>query len=213
MESLAALLAITTAQHRHLCPRQVLGVRMGMLASSLLAMDMPRSDKRLLTLVETDGCFADGVSAATGCTLGHRTLRLFDYGKVAATFIDTRTQQAIRIAPHPLARETAMHLCPDAPSRWHAQLQAYQIMDDARLLTATGVQLTFSLEKLLSRPGVRVTCDSCREEIMNEREVVRSGRTLCHSCAGDGYYELPTAHFARIAEWRTAEEESTSPPA
>jgi formylmethanofuran dehydrogenase subunit E len=45
----------------------------------------------LLTILETDGCAADGVSAATGCWVGRRTLRVEDFGKVAATFVDTQT--------------------------------------------------------------------------------------------------------------------------
>src|SRR3712207_7090667 len=48
------------------------------------------------SFVETDGCFADGVSVATGCWLGRRTLRLVDHGKVAATFMDTLTERAVR---------------------------------------------------------------------------------------------------------------------
>src|SRR3989304_4446193 len=40
------LLEPTAALHRHLCPRQVLGVRMGMLAGELLGVDLPQSDKR-----------------------------------------------------------------------------------------------------------------------------------------------------------------------
>jgi formylmethanofuran dehydrogenase subunit E len=67
---LAALLQQSAALHRHLCPRQVLGVRMGLYAAELLGLALPQSDKRLFTIVETDGCFADGVSVATGCTLG-----------------------------------------------------------------------------------------------------------------------------------------------
>jgi formylmethanofuran dehydrogenase subunit E len=60
----------------------VLGVRIGLAAGEALDLDLPRADKRLLMLVETDGCFADGVSVATGCWLGRRTLRLVDYGRV-----------------------------------------------------------------------------------------------------------------------------------
>lgn len=204
MENLAALLAASAAYHNHLCPRQVLGVRMGMLAAALLALDLPRSDKRLLTLVETDGCFADGIAAATGCTMGHRTLRLFDYGKVAATFVDTRNGQAIRIAPHAHARAAAAALFPNARSRWHAQLEAYQLLPDDELLAAQPVRLAFSLEQMLSRPGLRVVCDGCGEEIMNERELHRAGMTLCRTCAGEGYYELPGPLFAPCPEWRIA---------
>jgi len=47
--------------------------------------------------------------------------------------------------------------------------------------------LTVSLEKLLSKPGYRVNCKICGEEIINEREVVQEGIIFCRSCAGEGY--------------------------
>ena len=95
MSALEALFAASAAQHRHLCPRQVLGVRMGVLAGGVLGLILPQQDKRLITLIETDGCFADGISSATGCCIGHRTLRVMDYGKVAATFVDARANRAV----------------------------------------------------------------------------------------------------------------------
>jgi formylmethanofuran dehydrogenase subunit E len=88
---LAACLARLGELHPRLCPRQVLGARIGLQAGALLGLDLPRADKRLLALVETDGCFADGVSVATGCWLGRRTLRLLDYGRVAAMLVDIST--------------------------------------------------------------------------------------------------------------------------
>ena len=92
------LLERSAALHRHLCPRQVLGVRTGLLAARLLDLPLPQDDKRVFAFVETDGCYADGVSVAAGCWLGKRTLRLFDRGKVAATLADTHTGRAFRIA-------------------------------------------------------------------------------------------------------------------
>jgi formylmethanofuran dehydrogenase subunit E len=50
---------------------------------------LPQNDKRLFAFVETDGCFYDGVAVASGCWVGHRTLRLMDYRKVAVTIVDT----------------------------------------------------------------------------------------------------------------------------
>ena len=88
---------------------------MGTYAGELLDMDLPQTRRRLLTIMETDGCGADGVSVATNCWVGHRTLRIVDYGKVAATFIDTKTETAVRIAPHPLCRERALAAAPEAP--------------------------------------------------------------------------------------------------
>ena len=187
--SLIDLLRESATRHKHLCPRQVLGARMGLLAARELQIDLPRDDKRLLIIVETDGCFVDGLSAASGCSIGHRTLRLIDHGKIAATFVDTETNRAVRIVPKRSSRTTAAHYAPFARSRWHAQLEAYQLMPDAELFDVQRVELTFSLEKLLSKPGTKAICDRCGEEIVNEREVIQDGQTVCRSCAGDGYWQ------------------------
>jgi formylmethanofuran dehydrogenase subunit E len=160
-----------------------------MYAGELLGLALPQEEKRLFAFVETDGCFTDGVSVATGCRLGRRTLRLVDYGKVAATFVDTETGRAVRISPSKEARSLASRYAPDAPDRWHAQLEGYRVMPAGELLRAEWVSLTVSLEEIISRPGVRVLCANCGEEILNERGVTSEGRTLCRPCAGlDSYY-------------------------
>jgi formylmethanofuran dehydrogenase subunit E len=160
---------------------------MGRYAGELLGLWLPQSDKRLLTFVENDGCFVDGISTATGCQVGRRTLRVLDHGKTAATFVDTQTERAVRLWPHPMARQRALDYAPAADSRWQAQLAAYQIMPVAELLCAQPVALTVSLERLLSRHGLRVTCAVCGEEIINQREVLIDGRPICRGCAGEGY--------------------------
>jgi formylmethanofuran dehydrogenase subunit E len=182
------LLAQTAALHNHLCPRQVLGVRMGMLTGELLGINLPQTDKRLYTFVETDGCFADGVSVAVNCWLGRRTMRLMDYGKVAATFVDTETGYAIRIAPNPEARLLAAVSAPNECSRWHTMLEAYQIMPADDLLCWREVRLTVNMQALISRPGVRVNCAVCGEEILNEREIEVAGRIVCKACHAGAYY-------------------------
>lgn len=190
---LQACLDRSAMLHGHLCPRQVLGARMGLYAGELLGIELPQRDKRLFAFIETDGCFADGVATATGCWLGRRTLRLIDYGKVAATFADAKTGQAIRMTPTPMARDRASTYVPDAPNRWHAQLAGYQVMPVTALLQARPVSLTVSLTALISRPGVRINCTSCGEEILNEREILLAGRVLCRGCAGARYYDPPAA--------------------
>ena len=188
--SLSDLLDESARRHSHLCPRQVLGVRMGLLGTKLLSIDVPDPSKRLLVIIETDGCFADGIAAATGCSIGARTLRVIDHGKVVAVFIDTETDRAVRIAPHPQSRQRAIERAPWAQSKWHAQLEAYQIIPDEDLFTVQAVELTASLEKLLSKPGRKAICATCGEEIINEREVRQDGQTLCRACAGDTYWRL-----------------------
>jgi formylmethanofuran dehydrogenase subunit E len=185
---LAELLALVEQLHRHLCPRQVLGVRMGMLAGRLLGLALPQRDKRLFVFMETDGCGADGVSVATGCWVGRRTMRMIDFGKVAATFVDTFTGEALRIYPHPQARERAQALLPRSSSRWHAQRDGYQLLPDGDLLAVEAVELRVDLEAIVGRPGSRVVCRVCGEEILNQREVTDQESTLCRACAGSAYY-------------------------
>lgn len=188
LPSLPELLDATTALHHHLCPRQVLGVQMGRRAGALLGLTLPQTEKRLLTIVETDGCFADGVAVATNCWVGRRTMRVEDYGKAAAVFVDTFTDRALRLAPHPTVRVRAPAFAPEASSSWEAMLLGYQLMDPAEMFVIQAVELVTPVETLISRPGLRVTCDRCGEEIINAREVRQGGKTLCHACAGHGYY-------------------------
>jgi formylmethanofuran dehydrogenase subunit E len=192
MLSLKELLEKSAVDHDHLCPRQVLGVRMGVYAAKLLQLDLPQKDKRLLVFVETDGCFADGVSAATGCSVGHRNMRVVDFGKTAVTCVDTKDEEAIRIIPRAQAWELAYQYVSAPKSRWHAQLEAYQVIPDHELMTVQRVTLNLSLSEILSRPGMRVNCDLCGEEIINEREVYVHDQVLCRSCAGQAYF-APTS--------------------
>jgi formylmethanofuran dehydrogenase subunit E len=189
-KSLAELLEESSALHRHLCPRQVLGARTGMLAGQILGLILPQEKKRLLTIVESDGCYADGVSVATNCWVGRRTLRVEDYGKTAATFVDTQTGRAIRIIPSPESRALAPDYALEAKNRWESMLLGYQRMPDEELFAVQEVALLTPVAEIISRPGIRVNCDRCGEEIINEREVARNGQILCRSCAGGGYYAL-----------------------
>jgi formylmethanofuran dehydrogenase subunit E len=191
--NLQPLLEKSSRDHSHLCPRQILGVRMGLCGLKALGIQANQGNKQLLVITETDGCFADGLSAATNCTVGHRTLRVEDYGKAAATFVDTHTGLAIRVAPALDIRTCAYQFAPHEPRHYFAQMQAYQIMPDEEMLTVTKVQLTTPVEAIVSRPGMRVNCDVCGEEIMNEREVKRSGMTVCRACAEMPYYHFPVS--------------------
>ncbi|MFN8386040.1 MAG: FmdE family protein [Anaerolineales bacterium] len=182
------LLEASATHHHKLCPRQVLGARIGLLAGRLFEMSLPQPEKRLLAIAETDGCFVDGLSAATGCYVGRRTLRIEDYGKIAVTFVDSRTGQAIRIAPHLKARELAREYAPSARNKWEAQLIGYQHIPDELLLHWQPVEMTVPVKQIIGQAGKRVNCEICGEEIINQREVIREGSVMCKSCAGESYF-------------------------
>lgn len=198
MDDLNKHLAQSASSHSSLCPRQVLGVRMGRFAAYLLGFDPLQVEKRLLVIVETDGCFATGVSTATKCTIGSRNLRIEDQGKAAATFTDTRLRRSIRLAPSADARALAEEYAPNVPDRWQAMLEGYQKIPDELLFSWQSVELLTSIDAIFSRPGVRTTCQACGEEIINEREVMVEECVLCRSCAGLSYYALPSARLEMV---------------
>ena len=173
---------------------------MGLEAGRVLGLDVPQSGKRLLTIAETDGCASDGIAVATNCWVGRRTMRIQDYGKVAATFVNTLVGQAVRIVPSAQARQLAFAYAPEARSRWEAQLLGYQRMPAGELLSVQAVRLNIPIEQILGRAGSRVICEICSEEIMNGREVVREEMVLCTSCAETGYYRIIADLAMPIAE-------------
>jgi formylmethanofuran dehydrogenase subunit E len=192
--NITSLLEKSMQEHDHLCPRQILGVRFGLAGMKALGFNKPPTNKQLYIISETDGCFVDGVIAATGCTVGHRTLRVEDYGKVAVTFVDTKTSRAVRVAPLQNVRERACAYASNEPRHYFAQMQAYQIMPDEEMFSMQEVVLNTLMEQIVSRPGLRVNCDLCGEEVMNEREIHQNGLRLCRSCAGIGYYQSTLVH-------------------
>jgi formylmethanofuran dehydrogenase subunit E len=190
MISLSDLLKQSSARHDHLCPRQVLGVRMGLAGLAAIGLEAPMAHKTALVFIETDGCFADGIEVASGASVGHRTLRVKDLGKVAATFANIGTGVAIRLALRLDIRVRALAYAPDIRTKYYAQLKGYQLMPEAELFSHQAVDLEPPLEFVLSRPGLRARCARCGEEIINERQVLVDGAVLCAFCAGRGYYRL-----------------------
>jgi formylmethanofuran dehydrogenase subunit E len=188
--NLDELLREFSARHSHLCPRQVLGVRMGLAGLAALGFEPPITKYTTLIIVETDGCFADGIEVSTGATIGHRSLRVNDFGKIAATFADVNTGQAIRLSPKLDVRERAPAYASDGVRPYFAQLQGYRDMPEGELFRFQPVILQPSLEAIISKPVLRVNCDQCGEEIINEREVVLEGTLLCKSCANQSYYRI-----------------------
>ena len=206
MKSLEEYLTLAAETHGHMCPGQVLGVRMALLGLARLGIDAPeRHRKRLITFVEIDRCATDAVSLVTGCRLGKRSLKYLDYGKVAATFVDLETARAVRIVARDDSRGKAKKFFPETlpeetehpsvrPSAQkqlaRQQLEAYKVMDDSELFTVQEVRVTLKPEDLPSGPHSRVACEQCGEGINDHRERVINGRVLCRNCASESYYEV-----------------------
>ena len=161
---------------------------MAILGCERLSIFTPKPSKRLIVFVETDRCGADAVQTVTGCTLGKRTLKFVDYGKLAATFVDTETNRAVRVSARESAREAALGFAPDEPDAHQAQLRAYKALPDDALFTVEDVRVAMDESDMPGPPRRRVTCDLCGEGVSDGREVSADGRALCRPCAGRPYY-------------------------
>jgi formylmethanofuran dehydrogenase subunit E len=190
VKTLEEYLALAAANHGHMCPGQVLGVRMAMAGLRAIGVEDPaKVRKRLMTFVEIDRCATDAVALVTGCRLGRRSLKYLDYGKVAATFADLESGRAVRVAARDEARAKAKSMFPELSDPHKQQLEAYRVLDDAELFTLQPVRVKVDSNDLPGRPRSRVTCDRCGEGVNDGRERRVDGRILCRSCAGESYYE------------------------
>jgi formylmethanofuran dehydrogenase subunit E len=190
METLEAYLEQAEKSHGHMCAGQVLGVRMAMLGCEKIGITDPRHSERksILVFVEIDRCAADAINTVTGCRLGKRTLKYHDYGKLAATFLNLKTDEAVRIVALDSSREAADAAFPEIEDRYQRQLQAYKVLPEESLFKIERVRVNVPAADQPGRPLSRVSCEACGEGINDRREVIKDGQTLCRPCAGDAYF-------------------------
>ncbi len=185
-----SLLEDSVKVHGHLCAGQVLGVRMSMLGLRETDISDPkgRDRKNIIVFVEMDRCATDAVQSVTGCSLGKRSMKFMDYGKMAATFLNTKTGKAVRIVAREDSRQKAKEHFPEIENKYAGQLEAYKIMSDDDLFDVMEVAVKVAPEDLPGRPLRRVQCDYCGEHVQDMREVYQDGKVLCTPCAVGGYY-------------------------
>lgn len=185
-----SLLEESVRIHGHLCAGQVLGVRMSMLGLREIGITDPKGKDRksIIVFVEMDRCATDAVQSVTGCSLGHRTMKFMDYGKMAATFLNLKTKKAVRVYARDDSRDKAKALFPEIEDKYAAQLEAYKVMPDEELFDVMEVTVNVAPQDMPGRPMRRVQCDLCGEHVQDMREVEIDGKILCRPCAGSGYY-------------------------
>jgi formylmethanofuran dehydrogenase subunit E len=191
MQPLDELLEECGRLHGHMCAGQLLGARMAVLGCRLIGVDDPRGTdrKKLIVWVEIDRCMADAVGAVTGVRLGKRSLKYLDYGKVAATFYNTETREAVRVVALEESRELADARHPEIESKKERQFRAYREATDEELFKVERVEVEYGEMDMPGRPRSRVRCARCGEGVNDGREVTSpEGSVLCRPCASGGYY-------------------------
>ncbi|MEK6692607.1 MAG: FmdE family protein [Nitrospirota bacterium] len=208
MEDFVRLLEESVRTHGHLCPGQVLGVKMSTLGLQKIGIEDPkgRDRKNIIVFIEMDRCATDAVQSVTGCSLGRRTMKFMDYGKMAATFLNLKTGQAVRVIAREEARERAKEYFPLIENKYTAQLEAYKIMSDEELFDTMEVHIELKPEDMPGRPLRRIKCDICGEYVLDMREIYRERKILCKPCAEGGYYKKEGGSSCRLHKVKIAGE-------
>jgi len=191
MENFDTLLASSAKAHGHICPGQVIGVRMALLGCGLIGLDDPKSPeqiKRLIVYVEMDRCAADAVGHVTGARLGRRSLKFVDYGIMAASFVNLETGEAYRIVSTEESRDFVRSYAPEVAGGHRQQLEGYQRMPDSLLFRVQKVEIRVSEFDLPGSARNKVACRRCGQVIRDSREVMVNGTPICRPCAYGGYF-------------------------
>lgn len=182
MTMIDTLLQKAKELHGDVCPGIVMGTRMAMAGLRELGMDPLQKNRNLIVYVEIDRCATDAIQAVTGCTLGHRSLKSMNYGKFAATFVDTVSGKAIRITAYPKK--------PDQPEDTKEVVKMVYNAPEEELFAIQHVRVDIKKEDMPGFPTRKNICSSCGEQVMDGREVTVERKPVCRNCAEGSYYSI-----------------------
>ena len=191
MEDFDTLLKGSAAAHGHLCPGQVIGVRMAMLGCDLIGLDNPSvlpQIKSLIVYVEIDRCATDAIAYVTGVRLGRRSLKFVDNGIMAATFVNLDIGRAFRVRSREASRERVENYAPGIEDKHRQQLEAYQKMPQDVLFEITQVIVDVPFNDMPGPTQFKAECQDCGVVVRDKKEVYKNGKILCRICAGDSYF-------------------------
>jgi formylmethanofuran dehydrogenase subunit E len=173
------------AYHGHLCMGQVLGVLISERGMELIGTIDPHE---MIVVSENDRCIADALQVVTGTRLGRRSFKLRDYGKMAATFLNTGTGKAFRVwlEGEPVPGGKDFHSL--SASERKKVLEEVLKADTGKLLGFEPVIICFSANELPGRPKEHVDCAKCGERVMDGKHVLKGKKEHCIACARGPYY-------------------------
>jgi formylmethanofuran dehydrogenase subunit E len=185
------LIKESSDMHGHLCAGQVIGVRMAMLGCRLIGLNDPWDDKerkKIIVFMEMDRCASDAISYVTGVKLGKRNLKFYDYGIMAATFLNLEDRSAYRIVSTEESRDLAPTYAIEVEERSAQQLKAYERMPDSILFRVQKVQVKLNEFDLPGPTRRKIVCEICGQVIRDHRETERNGKTICRPCSDECYF-------------------------
>jgi formylmethanofuran dehydrogenase subunit E len=148
---------------------------------------------KIMVFVEIDRCVSDAITAVTGCRPGRRTMRIVDYGKIAATFLNLETGKALRLSLRDCFQD-------EAPAGWaESRIEPFMGLSDRDIFHIEEVAVMVPPEDTPGRLVWAAMCEKCGEIVMDMRGVRRDGSVLCKPCAlGMSYYTKRQGHSVPV---------------
>lgn len=209
------LLGESAEIHGHLCPGQVIGVRMAMLGCRLIGLNDPQSHtqiKKLIVYLEMDRCAGDAVAHVTGVKLGRRSLKFMNYGIMAATFLNLETQKAFRIISTEESRDLAQVYAPEIEGKAAQQLEAYKRMPDYVLFRVQAVRVNLEEYDMPGPTRIKTICTRCGQVVRDHREVMIDDKPVCRPCSEDVYFSAPHEISMGHMDWALENEKIVLAP-
>lgn len=165
--------------HGHSCPGSAIGYRMALAAMKTL--DVTRADdEELVAIVENDACGVDALQYMSGCTFGKGNLIFRDYGKPVFTLFSRRSGKGVRV----IFLDAA--LPEELLSNREKRLEYILSAPDEAILAIRNVAVD---EPKNAKIYNTVSCDRCRESVMETRLTSVKGKMLCIPCAAETGHE------------------------
>jgi formylmethanofuran dehydrogenase subunit E len=191
VQAFEELLAGSVAAHGHLCPGQIVGVRMTLLDLHLLDFAAPPTYpqlKQFIVYVEMDRCTGDAVTYVTNAKLGRRSLKFVDYSIMTATFVNLKVDKAFRIISTEESRDLAALYASGAPDQRQQQTTAYKVMPDGVMFRVQEVKVDLTPFDLPGPTRRNTTCMKCGQVVRDNREVRQNGFVYCWPCTSGAYF-------------------------
>ena len=160
--------------HGHECPGLAIGFRATEIAMEKMGKKFSAdSDEKIVCITENDACGVDAVQVLSGCTLGKGNLIYKPCGKMAFSFFDRSSDDAIRIVLKPNATkdmdrdQSKMHILtgPEDDLFW-IKKPNYTMPESARLFGS-------------------VVCEVCGESVPEHKIRMQEGKQVCLDCFND----------------------------
>jgi len=217
-KDIAQCLVKTAEIHGHYCPGSAFGVMASLWGLELLQTEHPNMDPEktassgmedLMAVVETNACFADGIQAVSGCTLGNNALVYRDLGRFAVTFALRGQKTGVRVRIRGDFRSHVEHALPEFFGLMEKVIKNRKgTPEDEAEFREKGREAAFALikrpfETLLTAEKIVPSlppyapispshvCPDCGETVMATKVVDQGEKKgVCFICAGKGFHEL-----------------------